>query len=353
MTGERRPLVVTADAELLDDVLGVAAAVGVAVDVAVEPGSCGRQWTTAPLVLLGIDLAPALAGTVLRPRSGVLIVGRETAEAEGRIAATGGGVEAVVRLPTDEALLVERLADLLEPPATGRIIGVLPGRGGAGASVLASAIALSAASRGDPAWLVDLDPLGGGADAVLGAELATGARWDELGALAGRVSGRSLRAALPEVCGVAVLACANRPGDLAPTAVRAVLGATRRTGGTVALDLPRYPGAALGEAVSVADEVLLVVPAEVRAVLAARQLIGRLGRPAPPLRVVVRRGPEGLPPPEVARCLGAELAGDYGDEPSVRAALLSGEPRGIVLDTELGALCRRILDGSAAWAEAS
>ena len=63
MTGERRPLVVTADAELLDDVLGVAAAVGVAVDVAVEPGACRPQWTTAPLVLLGVDLAPALAGT--------------------------------------------------------------------------------------------------------------------------------------------------------------------------------------------------------------------------------------------------------------------------------------------------
>jgi secretion/DNA translocation related CpaE-like protein len=353
VTGERRPLVVTADAELLDDVLGVAAAVGVAVDVAVEPGACRPQWTTAPLVLLGSDVAVDLGAAAARIRPGVVVVGRG-GPGEDEIAATRAGADAVLHLPADEAVLAERLADVVEPPGGGRILGVLAGRGGAGASVFAAVTALAAAERGDPAWLVDLDPLGGGADAVLGAELAPGARWEDLDGLTGRVSGRALRAALPAAGGVAVLSCGRRSEDPEPSAVRAVLGAARRTGGTVAVDLPRHPGAPLDEVLTAADEVLLLVPGEVRAVLAARQLLSRLGRLPAPLRVVVRRTPEGLPPRQVAHGLGADLAGDYGDEPSVRAALVSGDPRGLVRHTDLGALCRRILDGSAALrAEAS
>lgn len=351
MTEERRPLVVTADAELLDDVLGIAAAVGVAMDVAVEPGSCGLHWRTAPLVLLGGDLAATLGTPAARSRPGVLVVGREADG--GHPGATPGGAESVLRLPADEAALAERLADVLEPPGDGRIVGVLAGRGGAGASVLAAATALVAAEDGASAWLVDLDPLGGGVDAVLGAELATGARWDELDGLSGRVSGRALRAALPTVCGVAVLSCGHRSEAPDPTGIRAVLAATRRHGDTVVVDLARRPGAGLDEALALTDEVLLVVPAEVRAVLAARQLLDRLPQRATPVRLVVRRTTEGLPPHQVARGVSLELAGDYGDEPSVRGALLSGDPRGLVHRTELGGLCRQILDGSALRAVAS
>ncbi len=353
MTGQRRPLVVTADAELLDDVLGVAAAVGVAVDVAVEPGSCGLHWRTAPLVVLGSDLVATFGSPAARPRPDVLIVGRGASDDEDETGATGSDAEAVLHLPADEAVLAERLADVAEPPGHGRIVGVLAGRGGAGGSVLTAATALIAADRGDESWLVDLDPLGGGADAVLGAELAPGARWDELGGLTGRVSGRALRAALPAIGGVAVLSCGRRADDPDQEAVRAVLTAARRSGGTVVIDLPRHPAAGLAEALAVADDVLLVVPAEVRAVLAARQLMGRLPRSQASLRVVVRRTSEGLPPHQVAGSLDAELAGDYGDEPSVRAALLNGDPRGLVHHTELGSLCHRLLDGSALRAEAS
>jgi secretion/DNA translocation related CpaE-like protein len=353
VTGQHRPLVVTADAELLDDVLGVAAAVGVAVDVAMDPGACGPQWSTAPLVLIGGDVSATLrGGAIPRTRPGVLVVRRGGSGEHDQVRMAWPRAEDVVRLPADESVLSERLADAVEPSASGTILAVLPGRGGAGASVLAAALALTAADQAD-AWLIDLDPLGGGADAVLGAELAAGARWDDIGSLAGRVSAGALRAALPVACDVAILSAGDGPDDPAPAAVRAVLSATRRSGGTVVVDLPRRPGAALAEALSAADEVLLLVPADVRAVLAARQLLGRLGDLPTGLRVAVRRVPQGLPPDEVARALHADLVGDYADEPAVRAALLSGEPRGLVRDTELAALCHRILDGSAEWAEAS
>ncbi|MFL6127663.1 MAG: septum site-determining protein Ssd [Mycobacteriales bacterium] len=350
MTGECRPLVLTADTELLDDVLGAAAAVGTAVDVAVDPASCRPQWMSAPLVLLGGDVAVASASSCLWARPGVLVISRGTPGEKERIGAARVGAEDVVGLPADETVLLERLADVVEPPGRGRVLGILPGRGGAGASVLAAAVALTAASRGDAAWLVDLDPLGGGADAGLGAELEAGARWDDLDSLAGRVSSRALRDALPEICGVAVLSCGvQSQTEPAPGAVRAVLAATRRGGGTAVVDLPRLPSAAL----HVADEVLLVVPAEVRAVLAARQLVRRLGSSPPGLAVVVRRVGDGLPAHEVARGLGMDLAGDYGDETAVRAALLNGDPRGLVHGTELGALSHRLLDRPGAWARAS
>jgi secretion/DNA translocation related CpaE-like protein len=354
VTREGRPLMMTADAELLDDMLGAATAVGVAVDVAVDPHACHPQWTAAPLVVIGEDIMPALIDATLRPRPGVLLVGRGTPGEVKRIAAARVGVEGVVGLPGGETVLLERLADLVDPPASGRVIGVLPGRGGAGASVLAAAVALTAASRGDAAWLIDLDPLGGGADAGLGAELETGIRWDDLGSVAGRVSSRALRDALPEVCGVAVLACGGRSdADPAPAAVHAVLAAARRGGGTAVVDLPRHPGEVLDEALAAVDEVLLVVPAEVRAVLAARQLVRRFSSPPADVRVVVRGVADGLPPHEVARGLGLSLAGDYCEEPAVCAALLNGDPRDLVRGTELGALCRRILDRSASQLRAS
>ena len=353
MTDERRPLVMTTDADLLDDVLGAAAAVGLAVDVTIEPGNCGPQWIRAPLVLVGSDLAPALAGSGLRRRPGVLIVSRGRPAEEERIGAALDGAEDVVCLPAGEPLLLERLADVAEPPDSGRIVAILPGRGGAGASVLATAIALTAGAQGDAAWLVDLDPLGGGADAGLGAELVSGARWDDLGSIAGRLSSRALRAALPEVDGVAVLSCGRTDADPPPAAVRAVLAAARRSGGTVVVDLPRHPTAATVETLSAADELLLVVPAEVRAVLAARQLVSRLGLASAPLRIVVRRVPAGLPPHEVARGLDADLLGDYGDEPAVRVALLNGEASSLIRHTDLGALCSLVLNGSVSWAEAS
>ena len=52
----RRPLVVTADEDLLDDVLRLAAAVGTEVEVAAEVSGGRTSWTAAPVVLLGSDV---------------------------------------------------------------------------------------------------------------------------------------------------------------------------------------------------------------------------------------------------------------------------------------------------------
>ena len=50
-----RPLIITADPRLLDDLLRCAAAAGVEPEVHADPGPARVSWTAAPIVLLGRD----------------------------------------------------------------------------------------------------------------------------------------------------------------------------------------------------------------------------------------------------------------------------------------------------------
>ena len=137
--------------------------------------------------------------------------------------------------------------------------------------------------------LVDGDPLGGGLDLLLGAEGVSGLRWPDLAAASGRASPDELRAALPCVDGVTVLSWhRGDPVELPAAAMDSVLGAGRRGHDLVVVDLPRSWDAAARAAVAAADTVLLVVPAEVRAVAAAGQVAAAAGRRVADLRVVVR-----------------------------------------------------------------
>jgi secretion/DNA translocation related CpaE-like protein len=341
MTRQPRPLLLTADHELLDQLLGIAAAAGVAVDVATEPTTCGPQWTESPLVLLGADLAAAAASR-LDTRTGVLLVACGPATSE--LSSVADTIDAdVIDLQRNEADLVERLADATEPRARARVLAVIGGRGGAGASTLAAGLALTAAGRG-PSWLIDLDPLGGGADAGLGAELSGGARWSDLQTLSGRLSPHALRAALPDVEGVTIVAAGGDAMDeLMPDAVRAVVSAAGRGGGMIVLDFGRHRTAARDVAIAAADELLLVVPAEVRAIIAARRVVESLGSLGPRPRVIVRVVPGALPSEEVARGVGLPLAGELPDEVAVRAAVQAGDSTALLRTTELAALCDKIL----------
>jgi secretion/DNA translocation related CpaE-like protein len=345
MARQNRPLLLTTDTELLDELLGLAAAADVAVDVAAEPSASRPLWTGAPLVLVGADVAPALPSARLEHRPGVLLVARGSPTDSLREVATAVGADGVVGLPSGEGVLLDRLADVAEPAARARVIGVIGGRGGAGASVLAAGLALTAAERG-PAWLIDLDPLGGGADAGLGAELRIGARWSDLGVLTGRLSPAALRSAVPEVHGVSVVATTHPAEEPAPEAVRTVVSAAGRGGGFVVLDLARHRTAARDAAIATLDDLFVVVPAEIRAMLAAGRVLGGLGpTPAAP-RVIVRMTTDALPAREVLRGVGLPFAGELPDEARVLEAAQLGDAPGLVRGTRLAGLCATLLDRS-------
>jgi len=243
-------------------------------------------------------------------------------------AAAAAGAEAVHPLPGADDLLVRRLAESRRP-STGRVLAVAGGRGGAGASTLACALARTAARSG-PALLVDADPLGGGLDLAMGVEAAAGLRWPHLVGAEGRTDPLELTAALPAVDGVSVLSWhRGDPTELPPAAMESVLGAARTAHPLSVVDLPRALDPAARSAAAVADVVLLVVPAEIRATAAAGQVAARLGACTEDLRVVVRGpAPGGLTDVLVATELGLPLAGWLAPEPGLAAALERGDPPG-------------------------
>ncbi|MEU4052844.1 septum site-determining protein Ssd [Streptomyces olivaceus] len=355
------PLIVTEDTELLDDLLRLCAAAGATPEVRHSvPGAAGYRagpagaaagqsaaypqrggWDAAPLVLVGDDAARRVRGALRR--RGVVLVGRDQDDPGVWQRAVEIGADHVLMLPDGEQWLVDRIADVTE--GVGRpalTVGVIGGRGGAGASTLACALAVTSAREGKRSLLVDADPLGGGLDVLLGGETADGLRWPAFAASRGRVGGGALEASLPELHSLRVLSWDR--GDcvaVPPPAVRAVLAAARRRGGTVVVDLPRRIDDGVAEVLSQLDIGLLVVPAELRAVAAAGRVATAVGMVLRDLRVAVR-GPyaSGLDDREVARLLGLPLAGEVPVESGLLHATESGRPPGTSARGPLARFCR-------------
>ncbi|MCP9945215.1 septum formation initiator [Streptomyces somaliensis] len=334
------PLIVTEDVGLLDDLLRLCAAAGCQPVVHHAPPDRKAGWEAAPLVIVGDDAAARCRGASRRP--GVLLVGRGQDDPGVWRRGVEVGAENVLRLPDAEGWLVDRIADVVE--GAGRqatTVGVLGGRGGAGASTLACALAVGAARGGHRAMLVDGDPLGGGLDVLLGAEREPGVRWPDLAASEGRIAGAALEESLPSLRGLRVLSWDR--GDttgIPPEAVRSVLAAARRRGGAVVVDLPRRVDDATVEALAQVDVGLLVVPGELRAVAAAKRVASAAGMVLDDLRVVVR-GPyaAGIDETWVAEVLGLPLAGELPEEPGLPASLDGGHPPGGSASGPLGRFC--------------
>jgi secretion/DNA translocation related CpaE-like protein len=256
------------------------------------------------------------------------------------------GAERVVVLPAAEAWLVDRFADHFQPlPSRGRIVGVLGGRGGAGASVLSVALAVTARRRGLDTLLVDADPLGAGVDLVLGWERLQGLRWADLADAHGRISTPALVNALPGAGSLAVLSFDRSELDGVPApAVAAALDAGRRGRDIVVVDLPRRFDEPSLVALAAADRVLLVAPAELRACAAARRIAARVRSYCHRVELVVRGpAPSGLAANEVARLLDLPLAGVLKPEPRLDRALECGEAPASSGHGPLAELCTRLL----------
>ncbi|MBO8194750.1 septum formation initiator [Streptomyces oryzae] len=368
-------LIVTEDEELLDDLLRLCAAAGTEPQVA-HGGPASRtgwaswsgaaSWERAPLVLVGDDCArasgfgeapgpgqaaPGTAGTVPR-RPGVLLVGRDWDDPGVWERGVRVGAESVVLLPDAENWLTGRIADALEGVGQAALtVGVVGGRGGAGASTLACALAVTAARAGEQTTLIDADPLGGGLDILLGLEQAQGLRWPDLAESRGRVGSAALAESLPRSHGLSLLSWDRGDRALVPAdAMKSVLSAARRRGGVVVVDLPRQVDETVAEGLVQLDLGLAVVPAELRAVAAAHRVAARMQLVVRDLRAVVRTrgGPRGargydagLDDAEVARLLGLPLAGELPWERGLLEDIDRGRPPGSAKDGALARFCGR------------
>lgn len=326
-----RPLLLTADEQLIDDLVRLAAVAGVEATVVPDVAAARRLWLEASAVVVGGDAVAAAAAAALPRRERVVVVARAGDEQQWPHAVTLAP-QRVGSMPAAEEWLIDLFADAADrlhgTASDGRLVGVIGGRGGAGASTLACALAVTAERAGRRVLLVDADPLGGGIDLLLGSEDAGGLRWPELAGATGRVDGAALREALPRVGGLALLSWDR--GDafaVPPPAMVAVLDAGMRASDLVVVDLPRHGDPGVDPALRRLDTALLVVPAEVRATAAAARVAARLAGHCADLRLVVRGpSPAGLDGAGVAAALGLPLAGELRPEPGLAQALELGEP---------------------------
>lgn len=311
---------------MTETVLAAGAAVGVTPLVARDTELIRRHWSGAPLVLIGADQAASVVGLGLPRRPGVHLCGTDQAS----LLAWSVPLDAPAMLLPDQSGFVSSLLvgrDELGDGG-GRLVRVIGGSGGVGATTLAAALAQRAAHEpGRRVALVELDPLGGGVDLVFGAEEAPGWRWPDLASAAGHVG--DLGGQLPNVSGVDLVSVgrpsttgrqAGLPRD---EAVQAVVAALTRSHDLVVLDAGAHPQSKVGQrAVTV-----VCAAAEVKAVVAARSKV--ISFDLHDALLVVRAGPgRRLDPQLVAETLGLPLAGVLPHDAGLPAALEAGVPPG-------------------------
>ena len=316
-------LTMVSDPDSAASVDRIAAAVGARPVAAENPSR--RAWLGAAAIVLDEPAALRCTRSGLPRRDGVVLVSPGEPSPAAWAAAIDVGAQHLCALPSHEADLVRHLAEATESASatgfSGPVIAVVGGRGGAGASVFAAALA----SRVDGSLLIDLDPCGGGIDLLLGAESVPGLRWPDLGRQSGRLAWSAVRDALPRRAGVSVLSSDRQFHEIEPGAVVAVLEAARRAGPTVVCDIPRQLTPAGAQAVQFADLVVIVTSCDVRGIAAAGASMSVLRSLNPAAGMVVRGpSPGGLAAREVADATGVPLLASMRPEPLLDQRLQSG-----------------------------
>ncbi len=324
MNARNTVLAMVAQPAVRDGIDRVVAAAGVAVVHVAQPPN-RQAWTGASAVLLDAAGAGRCTGTRLPRRGHVIMVGHDEPQAGDWQAAIAVGAQRVMTLPADEAELVAALSEAAESGGgterRGTVVAVMGGRGGAGASLFATALAKSARD----ALLVDADPWSGGIDLVVGAEDKPGLRWPDLALQHGRLDYSALRQALPRVDGLSVLSSVRSGNDVEPAPLAAVVDAGRRGGATVVCDLPRSLTRSAEFAVDAADLTVLITTADVGGCAATTAVASALGAINPNVGLVVRGpSPAGLRPVDVAAVVGLPLLAAMRPQVNLAAMLERG-----------------------------
>ena len=325
MTTTAGVLALLSEPALRDEVDRVAAAVGVQViHLGPTTAVARKTWSAAAAVLVDADGARRCLAALPR-RSAVFLLAGEEPDTGAFEAAIGVGAQQVLAMPRQAGELVRGLAAAAAAERTehrrGEVAAIIAGRGGAGTSLFAAALAQAAAD----ALLIDLDPWGGGIDLLLGGEAAAGLRWPDLAVQGGRLSWPAVRDALPRLRGVSVLSGTRNQHEIAASTVDAVVEAGRQGGTTVVCDLPRRLTDAVLAALDAADLVVLLTQCDVRACAATAAVAPVLAAVNPNVGLVVRGpSPGGLRAADVGEIVGLPVLAAMRPEPQLAEKLERG-----------------------------
>lgn len=337
--------------ELAEEVWRCAAAAGYTV-VPADPVDDSGYWPGADVVVVDAAAVNVLIESTVARRHAVLLVCPADAPPRVWQDAVAIGVTDGFELPADEERLVAALTDLRAPKQSGgRVLAVLGGHGGAGATTLAAATGLAAAQLDSRrrVLLIGPDETGAGIDLMLGIEDVDGPRTADLSAVGGRLSHDALHEALPHVDRrLSVLAAEPRTGRSGGHAesVVAAVDAGRAGGDVVVVDVPRTQPALRRELLHRADLIVLLSRALLPAIAATRAAHRDIGESRGQAELVLRGpAPSGVPVDEMAWAAGLPLLGYYRSDPSLPSRMESGalrpsprSPLGVVA----GRLCRRL-----------
>ena len=342
-----RAAIATASPMLADAVVRLAAAANVDCDVVADPQALRALWPTVPVLVIGDDLAAAVAASVsggLDRRPGVLVAAstRSTPALEAAITL---GAERVCLLPDDEAWLLDRLQAAGERGRAGVVVGMVGARGGVGVTTMVAALARYAARRSLAVVAVDGDGCCGDLDLVLDVDGDTGLRWADLRNAAGRLPAEALAGALPTRGGVTVLGGGEAPqaaaagvADPAAESMATVLPALQRAFDLVVVDLPVGAASLLPPARR--STLLVATSTDARGMRAARRLAGHPSVSATSWLVVRAGRRRDVEPDVVADSVGLPLAATVGHDRRVAADHERGE---LVLRSSLARCAHSIL----------
>ena len=329
------------DLGLMTDARRLCAAAGLDVEVT-DCHDPRRWWVSAAAVLVDAAAAGQLAAHGLPRRARVVVLTRNDDPAAWRLAVVLGA-EQVAVLPAEEAAVLASMQSARGRDRGCPVVACVPATGGAGASTVATGLALAAARAGVETLLVDTDVNGGGLDLLFGLERAPGLRWPDVRAMGRDTSWESILDDLVRPAPRLRLLSCGRADDADEVAAESwSLPEASHDIGLVVLDLPRPMPA--DEAIPRVDVVLLVTRAGVRQTIAAARVADRLRTTVDDVRLVVRGSARhGLTAEEVTAAVKLPLAAELPDDRRLAAAADRGQIGRVLSGMPFGTLVAALL----------
>jgi len=209
----------------------------------------------------------------------------------------------------------------LSAPVTkkGLCVAIIPGSGGAGASLLSVGLAFHARQLFSDVVLVDLDESSAGLDIVLGIETQPGMRWQDFHSLTGSISGSDILRGLPARDGVALLTHNDSKSTPAKFVPEAIIEQLRGVSGLVIIDFPRFTNQiAAVKILQQCDVAFVVTPSTVRGSATTKIAISKISKHVATTELVIRNLPgTSLDALRIAQSLDVPLAGVVNSDPRI------------------------------------